>query len=241
MGTQQRIKWLKRIVIGAAIVVVAGLGTLWMMFQHIPNWYRPVQVPPEYEQAVKDDFLQTQDNLREQLNTFQHSFEYRFRQDQINAWLAKRDELWEMIYPKSRKWLPPDMSDPQVAIDPDGLRFAVTYSRRDIRTVLSAQIWLKADTNGIMIQLVRVAAGALPIPKSQIQQLLTKLDHRDLGLGKHVAGQGRSHSFPSLTGLFEGIRIPNAWSWQDGHRSFRMTQIRFEPGELVVAFEPLSP
>jgi len=239
MLKRRRVKWFKRIAIAAILVAGAGLGTAWMMFQHIPAWYRPVQVPPEYEQAVKDDFLRTQDNLREGLNASPHPFEYHFRQDQINAWLAKRDELWEFFHRKSRKWLPPSMSDPQVAIDPEGFRLAVTYRHRDVQTVLSAQFHASADTNGITLKLVQVAAGSLPIPSSRIQRLLARIDTHDWDLKKHTAKQSRDCPSPTLTDLFEGIHLPNAWTWQEGQRTFRIIQLRFEPGELVVTFEPL--
>jgi len=236
MRKHHRAKWFKRIAIVMAVVIVAGLCSAWMMFQHIPDWYRPPQIPPEYEQVVKDDFARMQETLNPGWMSSPAPFEYRFHQDQINAWLMKRDELWEYFYRKSRKWLPPSMSDPQVSLDPDGFRLAVTYRHRDIQTVLSAQFQAQMDNNGIKIRLVQVAAGSLPIPLSRIKPLLAKMDTHEWNL---ESSQGRDRPRPGLTGLFEGLRIPNTWTWQDSQQTIRITGFRFEPGVLVVHFEPL--
>ena len=234
MWTQQRAKWFKRIAIVSAAVALAALGAAWMMFQHIPNWYRPLQIPPEYEQAVRDDAAWTYESLNGGLNKSPRPFEHRFSQDQINAWLAMRERMW----PNSRKWLPGSMSDPQVAIDAEGFRVAVTYRHRGVQTVLNALFQAHADTDRITLQLVRVAAGSLPMPPSQIQRLLARIDTRGWTLEKRVASQLQDHPLPALTGLFEGVRFPNAWIWDNG-KPFRITRLQCEPGELVVTFEPL--
>ena len=62
MPKHKRAKWLKRIAIGSAAAILAGVGIAWMMVQHIPAWYRPVQIPPEFEQAVLNDVLVTCEN-----------------------------------------------------------------------------------------------------------------------------------------------------------------------------------
>lgn len=235
MPKQKRAKWFKRIAIISAVMAVAGLGTAWMMFQHIPDWYRPVQVPPEYEQAVRDDVTGTYDRLNRGLNESQRLFDHRFSQDQINAWLAMRERMW----PYSRKWLPAAMSNPQIMIDREGFRLAVTYHDRGIRTVLNAQFQAHADRDGITLKLVRVAAGSLPMPHSQIRQLLAKIDAGAWPAGKRVDGQLQDCPLPALSDLFDGARFPNTWIWENGEKPFRITQLQFEPGELVVTFEPL--
>jgi len=217
------------------LVAAAGLGTAWMMFQHIPDWYHPLQVPPDRVQAVRDDFVVTFDSLSEGLNKSKRPFDYRFSQDQINAWLATRERMW----PNSRKWLPRSMSDPQVVIDREGFRLAVAYRHRSIRTVLSARFQAHADADGITVRLVRMAAGSLPMPASRIRSLLAIVDARDWPAGSRVDSQLQDRPLPALSGLFEGVTFPNAWIWHNGKQPFRITRLRFEPGELVVTFEPL--
>jgi hypothetical protein len=44
---------------------------------------------------------------------------------------------------------------------------------------------------------------------------------------------------PPLSGLGEGIRLPNAWDLEDVLLPFRIVDIQLEPGVAVVTFEPL--
>jgi len=235
MLKQKRTQWLKRIVIGLALLALAVLGTAWMMFQHIPDFYRPAQVPPEHEQAVRDNITATYDSLNIGLNESLQPFDHRFGQDQINAWLAMLERMW----PNSRKWLPQTMSNPQIAIDPEGIRLAITYRYRDVRTVLSARFRASADKEGLALQLLGVYAGSLPMPNSQIRHLLSKIDTNALPVAKHGVIQIQDRSLPALASLFEGIRVPNTWMWENGEKPFRITRLKFEPGALVVTFEPL--
>jgi len=186
-------------------------------------------------QAVRDDFVGTFDSLSEGLNKSRRPFDHHFSQDQINAWLASRERMW----PNSRKWLPRSMSDPQVVIDREGFRLAVAYRHRSIRTVLNARFQAHADADGITVRLVRVAAGSFPMPSSRIRRLLAMMDARAWPAGRRVDSQLQDRPLPALRGLFEGVTFPNAWIWQNGKQPFRITRLRFEPGELVVTFEPL--
>lgn len=235
MLKQQHMKWFKLIAALLTVLALAAVGTAWMMFQHIPDWYRPARVPPEQEQMVRDDITATYDSLNIGMNESTQSFDHRFTQDQINAWLAMLERMW----PNSRKWLPPEMTDPQIAIDPEGIRLAITYRYQDIRTVLNAQFHAIADTDGITLRLLGVYAGSLPMPNARVQKLLTQIDTNVISDEKRTISPLQDRPMPPLATLFDGIRLPNDYVWENGKKPFRITQLTFEPGELIVKFDPL--
>jgi hypothetical protein len=184
---------------------------------------------------VRDDFVGTFDHLSELLNTSPGRFEFRLRQDQVNAWLVSREQMW----PESRRWLPPQITDPQVIVDRGGVRLGATFRQGSVRAVLSAQFEVHASQNGVALRLAGVAAGSLPVPRSKIRELLAMVDARNWPVGRRVHGQLDDRPMPALSDLYEGIVLPNGWIWQNGRRPFRITRITCESGEIVATFEPL--
>ena len=218
-------------------VLVVGATTGWLMFQHIPGWYRPRSVAPADFQRVRDDLETTQDLLSEWLIKADGPFELRFGQDQINDWLTVRAEVW----PRSLEWLPPSLTDPFVHLDTGSIRVAATHHDDDgLATVVSVQMAAGADDNGINLQLLEVAAGALAVPESWIQRELAALDASDWPVGGRAKHQLDDRPLPALAGLFDGIVLPNAWIWWNAEKPFRIIRIHCEPGALFVTFEPLG-
>jgi len=228
-------RWWKWGTIATATVLLVALAAGWLMFQHIPAWYHPLEIPPEQVQSVRDDFVGTFDRLSELLNTSPGPFEFRLRQDQVNAWLVSREQMW----PESRRWLSPQLSDPQVIVDRSGVRLGATFRHGGVRSVLSAQFEVHADQGGVAVKLAGVSAGSLPMPRSKVRELLATIDARHWPAGRRGHGQVDDRPLPALAGLYEGIILPNGWIWQNGRRPFRITRLTCEPGEIVAIFEPL--
>ena len=228
---------MKRILAVAAVVVLAAIVALWMMFQRIPEWYAPPEIAPHEIQAVKNDFAQTEVDLSKRLNAAEadDSFEFRLTQDQINAWLAVRGEIW----PLSRKWLPPYLEQPMVVLDRDGIRVAALLTHQSLRAVVSLRVEVRAEPDGLFVRLAEVAAGNLPIPRSQVRKFLKRLDRKFWPMGAHLPGQIGPHRLPSLGNILEGIRLPNTWIWMNGKQPFRITSIDLEPGQVRIGIEPL--
>ena len=76
---------------GVAALLVGGVVTGWLLFQHIPAWYRPVEIPPAELQRVRNDLVRTSDLLAEALKEPRGPFKFRVTQDQVNAWLSARE------------------------------------------------------------------------------------------------------------------------------------------------------
>jgi hypothetical protein len=219
-------------------VIPAVLVTSCLMFQRVPSWYRPVAVAPAYQQRAQNDLVGTLDVLGASLVHHDGPFEHRFTQDQVNEWLAVRERI---PFLDIDDWLPPELSDPFVGFEPDGIRIAGTYQVGVLRTVVWAWLVVSAEEDGIHVRLEKAAAGALAAPESWIRKELARLDRRDWPAGERSRWQYGPGTLPPLAGLFEGVVFPSGWLQPvtDGEIPFRIIGVRCEPGALVVTLEPL--
>jgi predicted PurR-regulated permease PerM len=69
-----RIRW-KRVLAGLGLAVVAFLVAAWLLFQHVPSWYRPVEVAPDQVSQVQADLMRTTDALNERMVRADQPFE----------------------------------------------------------------------------------------------------------------------------------------------------------------------
>ncbi len=230
-------KWLKRILAAGAVLVVLALATTWMLFQRIPAWYTPSEIAPDEIQIVKNDFAHTESVLSERLNEGEASGEFEFvlTQDQINAWIAIRREIW----PRSRQWLPRYLSQPMVVLDRDGIRVAALFTRQSLQSVVSLRIEVGTVPDAVFVRLAEVTAGGLPVPHSQIHRYLKRFARRVWPAGQMLPGQIGPYRLPSMTHVLEGIRLPDSWVWANGKQPFRITAVTFEPGLVRIGLEPL--
>jgi hypothetical protein len=232
-GKLRRLKW-GAVVVGLAVLVTGT--SLWLMFQHIPSWYRPVVVVPfsDADQRVKNDWVGANNKLVGGLTNGQ-AFEFAVEQDRLNAWLGARECSWQ----RSREWLPPALSDPFVLIERDGLRVAATYRSGGVKTVVSARLQATVEAGGVRIRLDEVAGGSLGVPESWVRERLALLDGRTWPVGSKSPYQIGGPALPPLSGLFQGVRLPDTWVWVNGQWPFRIVGVRFEPGQLVLSLKPL--
>jgi len=228
-------RWLRWSLLAGSLAALGAAAVGWLMFQHIPSWYRPAAIAPGDLQAVRDDLARTFDTLSGLLIHEDGPFEYRLTQDQINAWLAAREDIW----PGSREWLPPTLSEPFVSLDADGLRLAATYRQGGLQAVVSLRLTARAEREGIIVRLTQVSGGSLGIPRSWVCEHLLALDAGAWPVGKRSRLQLAGDPLPPLSSLFEGIRLPHAWIWENGKQPFRIIDLQFEPGAGVITFEPL--
>ncbi len=227
-------RWWKWATIGTALVLIVAVVVGWMLFQHIPDWYRPIEIPQDAQPSVAANCVNTFDGIGGRLHSERHPFEVRFHQDRINAWLRVPAEFW----PPSFRWPDSNRLKPQVLIEPDGVRLAVTWSQGRVRTVFNAKFDLRADAEGITLRLLEVAAGSLPIPRSKVQEFLPNLDRQAWPAGEPAHHQLGNRPLPSLTGLYDGIVLPNAWIWPED-QPFKITRIELRHGEAILTLDPL--
>lgn len=229
----RRVVWVKRLAVTTALLAALAAGAGWLLFQHIPAWYRPVEVSPEAAVAVRADFANMIDGVGGGLSQSPGRFECRFTQGQINTWVAAR----EAIDPMTRKWLPSGLHDPMVVVKPDGVLLAVSARAGGVETILAMKLRAKVEETGIRLWLTEVTCGSLPMPRALIEKHLGRIDG---ALRGRSDGQAAG-SIPSLTGLFEGVLLPNAWDWPSVRRRFRIADVKTEPEALIFTLEALGP
>ena len=229
---RRRLRWALLMATGGAVLGVLGL---WLALQHVPAWYHPVEIAPEHLQEVRNDLAATQGTLNEQMLLARAPFEFRISEEQINAWLSAREDIW----PLSREWLPPGVSDPLVRILPDGLRLSATVRHGWMQAVVTVWLELGADPTRVYARLLDVRSGSLPLPHAWVRHRLAAIRPPSLRHDGQAAPV-------SLDGLFDGISQPNSGVWTQPaalgqkavRRSFRVTALRLEAGAITVTIEP---
>lgn len=199
-----------------------------MLFQHIPAWYTPAQVPAADLQGIKDDLVRSEDSFSASMNA-EGIFEFRLTQDRLNAWLAAREQIW----PEAQHWIPPMMDAPFIAFEPGRILLAGTVQLGGIQTVLSASVHLGIDDQGVAIRLAGVTGGSLPVPDSLVREQLRQLDAR------RPRRTEAATSLPSAEELLAGTHVPAEFVWWNGKRPFRVRGIQVERGAITFRIEPL--
>lgn len=219
-----------------ALLLAGGIG-VWLLFQRVPGWYRPVVVTAADKTQVLANLTHTTEDFTQSLRQVGVPFEYRLTQDQINAWWAIREEVW----PLAREWIPPGVSEPMVVLEDGVIRLAARCELGGIQTVLSARLLVDGNKDGLTLRLESVSGGSLPIPAAAVRDLLGRLDGDFWPAGRVLRQQYFNEPLPPLAGLPEGIVLPNSWVWQSG--AFRapmwIKSLQVRPGEIVATIEPL--
>ncbi|HOW19818.1 MAG TPA: hypothetical protein PLC79_12350 [Phycisphaerae bacterium] len=208
--------------------LLAGGLTGWMLFQHIPAWYAPVQVPAADLQGVKDDLIACNNAFDDRMQAG-GVFEFRITQDRLNAWLSAREQMW----PAMRKWVPPMMEDPFIGFEPGRVVLAGTVTLGGVRTVLSVRLRLDADDKGLLVRLTEVRAGSLPVPAVLVREPLRQIDAHTRN------GREAASKFPLAEDLLAGVHVPAEFVWWADKRHFRVCGVRVEPGAITFRVEPL--
>jgi hypothetical protein len=226
---------LKRLLITCSAVSVLLLITGWILFQRIPSWYRPVWLGPDDIESVQRDFSRKTEELNSRIGrAAPGAFEWTISDDQVNAWFSAREDMW----PDSRNWLPPNMSDVCVRFEPDGIRLAATVSHSRIETVLSAHFAVGIDDGDLRLRLAGVSGGSLPFPAFAFRDLITELDQR-ISHEDMLKYSYESTELPRLTDLFTEMRLPDEWVWWNGTRPFRIVALKLEEGVCTATLEPI--
>jgi len=220
------LKW----TIGIGLILLTGLGlTGWMLFQHIPAWYKPTQVAAANLQSVKDDFGAVFTFLGDRISK-DMPFELRITQDQLNAWLIARREIW----PGAEAWIPPVIEDPFIAFEPERVIVAGTAELGGIRTVVSASCSLAVDEKGLAVRLFDFCAGSLPLPDAWVADMLRQVEDG--------AGMSRNHdeSLPAPAEFLAGTHVPPEFLWPKPRRHVRIRRVQLESGAITLWCEPPS-
>lgn len=136
-------------------------GAYWLLAQQ-PTFYRASLAPPlapDERGRQAEQFLKAVLQLRNDIHNNEERWSQEFHEQSINSWLA------EELPVKYAGWLPPEVIEPRVKIEKDGVWIAF-HTRRGIWSgVVSCRlnVWV-AGANELAIEIQSMRAGLIPIP-----------------------------------------------------------------------------
>lgn len=150
-------------------LIAAGLGFLTYEVQQVPEFYQQAIVAPVVEQQqAAEHFEQQALELRNQIRR-DDDWRLELTAEEVNGWLAT------VLPEKFANLLPPEISEPRVAVEQDRLHLAARYHTRGVTTVVSIELsaFLTKDSNVVAVRIHKAAAGNVPLPLGQYLEQIT--------------------------------------------------------------------
>lgn len=166
-----RLRFRLMLILATVALLLAGAGSFFTyQVQQVPEFYeQAIAAQPQQQIAAGQQFEQ---EALEVQNQIRRAGEWRaeIAADEINGWLAT------VLPEKFPGMLPPEVSDPRVAIEQDRLRVAAKYRMSGIDTVVSLELsaFLTAEPNVMAVRVQRVAAGNIPVPLGKYLEQITE-------------------------------------------------------------------
>jgi hypothetical protein len=161
-------KWIIIAAVTVGSLLLIALIALWLAYratQQPVAWYdEVVYIEPVQAESAGDELERHALALVSGVKRPNDRWSAIFTQEQVNGWLAA--DLANK-YPDS---LPDGVSEPRVAIDEGGARFACRYDSPQITTVFNVEtdVYLTDERNVLAVRVRRARAGALPLPLKRI-------------------------------------------------------------------------
>jgi hypothetical protein len=169
-------KWLKAVVwsiAGVLLLVGVGAMTLYRAAQHVPEFYQQaVEVEPAKQQVASQVMIKRATELASDVQK-PGRWQATFTAAEVNGWLAV-----DLVknHPGS---LPGTITDPRVAITPQGITAACRYRDGRINAVLSLSVDAYLEGPNVVALRVRKArAGALPLPLDDVLKQIARATDR---------------------------------------------------------------
>lgn len=216
----------RRVAVAFVTVLAVALGWLAFSMLRTPAWYRPLLVPPERQQQVRNNLVAAEQAFTQSLLAGQ-PFDYHIYQADLNEWLAMRKE----IYPHVDELVGSTFRDPFVLITPGRIVLAGLYESAAVSGVISMELEPGFREDAIHLRLVSLRCGSVPLPLAAAG---VKLD-TPLEFDEGDAWPGS----PLMSGnLLDGLRIEkDAW-WKNGGVRYEVTNVIAREGRLDISVRP---
>jgi hypothetical protein len=156
-----------------ALFFIVGLMAVYLALQQEPQWYAQTieKVDHQAEEKASDEMLRRAADLTSSLET-KGQWLIAFTADQINGWLA-------VDMPKNHpNMLPKQLTDPRVAIDPNGVTLACRATQASVTTVISLKVDVYLSKgNTVAVRIRKARAGSLPWSLGKVVDGCTKAAH----------------------------------------------------------------
>lgn len=184
---RSRLRFRLMLIVALIALILAGAGSFFTyQVQQVPEFYeQAIAAQPQQQAAAGQQFEQQAIEVQNQIRRT-GDWRAELAEDEINGWLAT------VLPEKFPGVLPPDASDPRVAIQQDRLLIAAKYRTTGIETVVSLEIsaFLTDEPNVVAVRIHRVAAGNIPIPLGKyLAEITAAAAKRGIYIGwQEVAG-----------------------------------------------------
>ena len=166
-----RLRFRLMLILATFALFLAGAGSFFTYHvQQVPEFYeQAIAAQPKQQMEAGQQFEQ---EALEVQNQIRRAGDWRaeIAADEINGWLAT------VLPEKFPGMLPPEVSDPRVAIEQDRLRVGAKYRMSGIDTVVSLELsaFLTDEPNVIAVRAHHVAAGNIPVPVGKYLEQITE-------------------------------------------------------------------
>lgn len=154
---------------GLLLAALLVLLLLWRASRQVPEFYREaIRDEPAAQAEASDEMIHRATALASDVE-HEGRWQATFTAEQINGWLAV--DLVEN-HPNQ---LPPAVSDPRVAIEPDRLLLACRFRQGRFDTVLSLELdAYLAEPNVVAVRIGAARAGSLPMPLEGVVERISQ-------------------------------------------------------------------
>lgn len=214
--------------LGAASLFVISLVIV-TLAKWEPGAYRPIAIPREEHQQMRNHLVAAEQAFTENLRADAGPFTYHIYQEDLNRWLAMRED----IYPAADEWLPDGLSAPMIVFEDDSVTLMGRYTGGLGSALLSIQLSLGIENGAIVLRVVGLRCGLLGVPRTFVRGLAAPIERES---GDTWPGS------PAMSGdLIEGLRLnAEAW-WKNGGIAYRVRSVQVVKGRLDLNVEPLGP
>lgn len=172
-SARKRLRIVAFCVVALLLVAAVGLLLVWRASRQVPEFYQEaIDGDPRAQAEASDQMIQRATTLVSNVEQ-EGRWEATFTADQINGWLAVD------LVKNHAGQLPPSVSDPRVAIEPDGLTVACRFKQGAVDSVLSLSVDVYlSEPNVVAVRIRKARAGALPLPLDSVLERISEAVRR---------------------------------------------------------------
>ncbi len=219
------------------VLLTSGI-ILFMAFQRIPSWYRPIEIPQAEWARVRESLPQTYSQLSKTINRREDSV-FALSGKTATEWVVLRQEL----YPDAKEWLPPWIRNPVIVFENDSCVIGARIDYKSWQAIIGIHLVAEVNENTVTIRVERVTAGSLPVPKSVVGNIMERLLNNsglDIDTLPDFAASvvGKLRTTDSTQIVTQGVSWTNLFKFPNGKRLFKIGEVSTVDGELRVQILP---
>jgi hypothetical protein len=171
---KQRRRGRRRRILGSLLVLcmifIGGAAWVWSRARLAPTWYVP---PDPADEQVAELAERVEYGVVEEFHRIREEPEpwtVRFREQQLNAWLAARMPEW-IAHEQNFAW-PEELGTPQIHVDGEHVNVAIEVRTNGSSRVVTARVTPEIVGDRLHIRLDRVGLGRVAMPGEPAERLV---------------------------------------------------------------------